>query len=179
MSVIRIATRYSKSLLQMASEAGSLDIVYQEVTDIRKAVLENYDLKILLKSPVVASDKKKSILNEILKNQQDITKKFVLYLVDKKREMYLAQICDSFIQQYHAIKGIAEATVTSAFKLDGQTIEAVKRYLSTTFTKDQILIENIIDRTIIGGMIIQYEDRRLDMSVLKELQEIKKQLIYN
>jgi F0F1-type ATP synthase delta subunit len=55
----------------------------------------------------------------------------------------------------------------------------VKRYLSTTFTKDEILIENIIDRTIIGGMIIQYEDRRLDMSVLKELQEIKKQLIYN
>lgn len=179
MSVTRIASRYSKSLLQLSVESGSLDKVYQDMADIRKAVHENRDFQNLLNSPVVPSDKKKSILGQILHNQQEITRNFVLYLVDKKREKYLENICASFVQQYHSIKGIAEATVTSAFELDQQTIDSVKRYLSSTFSKENILIENVIDRTIIGGMIIQYEDRRLDMSVRKELQEIKKQLIYN
>lgn len=179
MSVIRIASRYSKSLLHLASEAGSQDKVYQDMSDIRKSIHESREFQNLLKSPVVATDKKKSILGEILKNQQEITRNFVMYLVDKKREMYLAQICDSYVQQYHSLKGIAEATVTSAFQLDKHTLDSVRKYLSNAFSKDDIKLENVIDRTIIGGMIIQYEDRRLDMSVQKELQEIKKQLIYN
>ena len=42
-----------------------------------------------------------------------------------------------------------------------------------------IQIINEIDSTIIGGIIIKYEDKLLDQSVSKELREIRKQLIYN
>ncbi len=179
MSVARIAGRYAKSLVAMAGEAGVLDTVYQDMNDIRQAVHESRDFAILLKSPVVKSEKKKDILDSILKSQHGITRQFMSYLVDKKREEYTGQICEAFIQQYHEIKGIALATVTSAFALDGATIKSVKEYLAGTFSLDQIILENKVDNSIIGGMIIQYEDRRLDMSVKKEIQEIKKQLIYN
>lgn len=179
MSIARISGRYAKSLVGMAGEAGVLDSVYQDMTDIRQAIHDSREFGVLLKSPVVKTEKKKEILNSILHSQHSITKQFVSYLVDKKREMYTEQICEAFIRQYHELKGIAKATVTSAFALDGATIKSVKEYLSNTFSLDQIILENKVDNSIIGGMIIQYEDRRLDMSVKKEIQEIKKQLIYN
>jgi F-type H+-transporting ATPase subunit delta len=179
MSEIRIASRYSKSLAHLATEANSLDSVYQDITDIRLALSESRDLASVLKSPIVKAEQKKGILTQVLKGQNALTIKFALYLVDKKREMYFAEICDAFIDHYHQLKGIAKAKVTSAFTLDAATIESVKKYLSSTFSKDEILIENVVDKSVIGGMVIQYEDRLLDMSVRKEIQEIKKQLIYN
>ena len=179
MSEIRIASRYSKSLAHLATEANSLDLVYQDITDIRLALSESKDLASVLQSPIVKAEQKKSILTQVFKGQNPLTLQFALYLVDKKREMYFAHICDAFIDHYHDIKGIAKAKVTSAFTLDASTIESVKKYLSSTFSKDEILVENVVDKSVIGGMVIQYEDRLLDMSVRKEIQEIKKQLIYN
>lgn len=179
MSEIRIASRYSKSLAHLATEANSLDSVYQDITDIRLALTESRDLAAVLQSPIVKAEQKKSILSQVLKGQNPLTVQFALYLVDKKREMFFAGICDAFINHYHQLKGIAKAKVTSAFTLDKATIESVKKYLSSTFSKDEILIENVVDKSVIGGMVIQFEDRLLDMSVRKEIQEIKKQLIYN
>lgn len=163
----------------MAMEANVLDAVYQDMRDIKLSIYESADFKMLLKSPVIKPDQKKSILEAVLKNQTALTRQFASYLVDKKREMFFESICAAFIDQYLKLKGIATATVTSAFQLDGNTLTSVKQYLSSTFSLDEIILENKIDKSIIGGMIIQYEDRRLDMSVLKELQELKKQLIYN
>lgn len=179
MSEIRIASRYSKSLAHLATEANSLDAVYQDITTIRLALSESRELVSVLQSPIVNAEQKKNILSQVLKSQNPLTIQFALYLVDKKREMYLSGICDAFINHYHQLKGIAKAKVTSAFSLNAATIESVKKYLSSTFSKDEILVENVIDKSVIGGMVIQFEDRLLDMSVRKEIQEIKKQLIYN
>ncbi len=163
----------------MASEAGLLDKVYADARDIRIAIHQSSDLRVLLQSPVVNTDQKSTILRQIFKDQLEMTREFALFLVRKKREMFLDAMCESFIEQYHELKCIATAKVISAFPLDAGTIESVKKYLSATFGKKQIILENVIDKTIIGGMVIHYEDRLLDMSISKELREIRKQLIYN
>ena len=37
----------------------------------------------------------------------------------------------------------------------------------------------IVFGSVIGGMVIQFDDKLLDLSIAKELKEIRKQLIYN
>jgi len=45
--------------------------------------------------------------------------------------------------------------------------------------EDDLQIVNTVDPSVIGGMVIQFDDKLLDLSIAKELKEIRKQLIYN
>jgi F0F1-type ATP synthase delta subunit len=55
----------------------------------------------------------------------------------------------------------------------------MKTYVSSLLSIKDIELNNVIDPSIIGGVIVKHEDRLLDKSVSKELREIRKQLIYN
>jgi F0F1-type ATP synthase delta subunit len=55
----------------------------------------------------------------------------------------------------------------------------MKTYVSSLLSIKDIELNNVVDPSIIGGVIVKHEDRLLDKSVSKELREIRKQLIYN
>ena len=59
----------------------------------------------MLKSPIIKTDKKISILSEIFsKTVSDLTMAFINIITNKKREMYLEGIAISFINLYKYIK---------------------------------------------------------------------------
>ena len=65
MSVHRIASRYAKSLIELAIDQNKLDVVTKDVEQFQ-AHMKSRDLYLLLKSPIVHADKKKHILKLIL-----------------------------------------------------------------------------------------------------------------
>ena len=88
-------------------------------------------------------------------------------------------VAQYFISAFNEINGIAEATVISAVALSDETLLKIKSYASGLLGKADIALKNEIDPSIIGGIVIKHEDKLLDMSVSKELREIRKTLIYN
>jgi len=100
-------------------------------------------------------------------------------VVDRKRESELASIAKVYIQMYDEAQGVVRVSVKSAIALDEKSLGDVKRYLKGLVKQEELQIENIIDSSVIGGMVIQFDDKLLDLSIAKELKEIRKQLIYN
>jgi len=68
MNYPRVASRYSKALLELAVEMKQLDRVSEDVATLKKAILSSRDLELLLASPIVKTDKKQAIFNEVFKN---------------------------------------------------------------------------------------------------------------
>jgi F-type H+-transporting ATPase subunit delta len=60
MADIKAATRYVKSLLNMAAERGVLDQVHQDMLQFDRVLEENRALLVVLRSPIVKHFKKKS-----------------------------------------------------------------------------------------------------------------------
>lgn len=179
MASIRIASRYSKSLIELAIAGSKLEEVKNDMEAVSIICTDSKDLANLLKNPIVTAEAKKAILSKVFANTNDITKSFILYLVDKKREDELLLVAHSCIASYNEMKGIASATVISAIPLNETTISNMKKFVESLVGKSDITITNEVDPTIIGGVIIKHEDKLLDKSVSKELREIRKQLIYN
>ncbi len=179
MASSRIASRYSKSLIELAIAGSKLEEVKNDMEAVSIICTDSKDLDNLLKNPIVTAEAKKAILSKVFANTNDITKSFILYLVDKKREDELLLVAHSFIASYNEMKGIASATVISAIPLNETTISNMKKFVESLVGKSDITITNEVDPTIIGGIIIKHEDKLLDKSVSKELREIRKQLIYN
>ena len=88
MSSIRIATRYAKSLIELAASQGKLEAVHNDVLMLKNAV-KNRDLELMLKSPVIQNDKKIAALNALFNGKVDsLTMSYLTLLVTKNREAF-------------------------------------------------------------------------------------------
>ncbi|MCB9261254.1 MAG: ATP synthase F1 subunit delta [Flavobacteriales bacterium] len=175
----RVASRYAKSLLELAQTNGSDAAVYSDMQAIVDLAKQNKDFSELLNNPVVKASDKLAVIKKVILDTNPLTVQLIELVVDKKRENELVNIADDFISKFDAQKGVTKVLVRSAISLDDATLQNVKHYLKGIVTNEEIHIENVVDPSVLGGMVIKFEDKLLDMSVAKELKEIRKQLIYN
>ena len=175
----RIAARYAKSLLSFAQEKSAVEDVYRDMSDLLEANSGSVDLQQMLKSPIISSDKKIAVLGQVLKGAHEASNSFISLIMDKRREEHLPAIASQFIQLYDKEKGIARATVYSAIPLGDTVMDQLRKYLSTLLQSENIELINVIDSSVIGGMVVRYGDKLLDMSVSRELKEMRKHLVYN
>ncbi|MEL6988177.1 MAG: ATP synthase F1 subunit delta [Bacteroidota bacterium] len=180
MSVTRIANRYAKSLMDLAIERGELDVVLKDVEDFKK-VSENRDFELLLKSPIVNTDKKQDIFNALFSERYNkTTKAFLDILLRKSRESYLTEIADSFIAQYKNLQRISSITLTTASSLSEEKIGSIKsKLLASPATMDNVDIQVKVDPELIGGFVIEFDDKLYDSSVAHKLSQLRKEFSDN
>ena len=128
----------------------------------------------MLKSPIIKTDKKISILSEIFsKNISETTMVFINIITNKKREMHLKAIATSFINLYKSHKNIKTVSITTAAPVSDQTKSEIMSYIKKT-GGDEVELTEIVNEDIIGGVIIKMGDKQLDASVTRKIKKLKK-----
>ncbi len=180
MSVIRIASRYAKSLMDLAIEQGSIDKVLGDMTSLKNAA-ENRDLYLMLKSPIINASKKGQVFDKLFGDKFDkMTMGFMKIVLNKGRESYLPEIANEFLEQYKKYKHISTATITSAKPLSDAAIDKLKaKLLASNVTDENVEIETVVDPSIIGGLIIEVGDKLYDASVAHKLELMRKEFTGN
>ena len=176
MSEFRIASRYAKALLQLAEEKKCLDEVMKDMTSFTSVCNENRDFVLLLKNPIVSSYKKLAIIKQVFEGKVNaITFGIFDILTRKSREMYLPEVAVAFQEQYHAVKGIVESSITTVTPLSASTRKAISAVVKD-ITKSDVVLTEKIDPSIIGGFVLKIGDKQIDDSVSAKLRELKLQL---
>jgi F-type H+-transporting ATPase subunit delta len=180
MSVTRIATRYAKSLIELAIEQGTLEQVYSDITLVNQAVT-NRDLYLMLKSPIIHGDKKDAVLEAIFSNKVGkLMMAYLRLLVNKGREMYIPEIAQEFDNQYKVLKKITSIRVTTAAPLSPEVLDDLrKKILATGVTTENLDIETNVDAKLIGGFLLEFDNKRYDSSVAHKLEALKSQFSAN
>src|SRR6185369_12893704 len=103
----RLASRYSKSIMDLALEKGELEKVFADMQWLQQVIKASRDFGNLLRSPIVKPDKKQKIVEAIIGSSvTNITSLFVNLLIAKGRETNLPEIITSFVSQYKEHKNI-------------------------------------------------------------------------
>lgn len=175
MSVIRIAGRYAKSLIDLAVEQKKLEQVKSDI-DLLNQAFKNRDLQLLLKSPIVHGSKKQSIIKAIFEQKVDkLTSSFFNILVSKGRESYLPEIAQSFLDQYRQLKNISVVKLITAVPMDEKTLEALRQKLvSSTSTQNNIELVTVVKPGILGGFQLEFDNKLYDASIQHRLEELRK-----
>jgi len=92
--------------------------------------------------------------------------------MDHKRLRYFDEIADAFDELMSDYLKIADVTVTTAVPLTDSQRERLTQKLTQKFGRTIRLMERI-DSRILGGMVVQYGDLRLDNSLKTRLHDIK------
>ena len=168
MSANRIATRYAKSLLDLAVEQNVLEAVKSDIETFVKMV-ENRDLYLLLKSPIINATKKESVFEVLFGARfNKLTNAFFNIVLKKGREMYLPEIGREFVTQYKKLIGLTTVTLTTATPVDAGNLSDIKtRLLASEETAKT-------NPDIIGGFVLQIGDKLYDNSIAYKIKQIRK-----
>jgi len=175
--VIRIASRYAKSLLDLAKDQGVMDEVVGDMKGFSKMV-ENRDLYLLLKSPIINVGKKSEIFSALFDGKMNkLSRAFLDIVLRKGREALLPEIAAEFLNQYKTMIGLSSVRLTTAAPISGDALATIKsKLLSSDVTDKDVEIETIVDESIIGGFIVEVGDKLIDASVSHKLARLAKEL---
>jgi F-type H+-transporting ATPase subunit delta len=175
MSVQRIASRYAKSLLDLAQEQGKLERVLEDVQSFQQ-VAKNRDFLLMLRSPVVKADTKERVFNQLFTGKYDeMTMAFLRILLRKGRESQLAEIANEFIVQYKVVKHISTVKLVTATQLSEEAVKTIHdKLLASTSTEKNVELLTEVDADLIGGFVIEFEDKLYDASIAHKLGQMKK-----
>ena len=97
----RVTIRYAKALLQLSVEQNKLDDSYEDMLLLSSVCMENKDLSLLLKSPIVKTDHKLKIFDQLFSSKVSrLSMAFLNIIITKKRESIISEIAKSFIKLY-------------------------------------------------------------------------------
>jgi F-type H+-transporting ATPase subunit delta len=109
------------------------------------------------------------------KDNKEIIANFSSYLKDH-RLVYLIPV---ILKELEKINLIATdhiaASVTSKDELDNKEVNKIKNIIEER-SKKKVIIKQELDQNILGGVVIKYQDKLLDLSLKKQLNNLSKQL---
>lgn len=167
-----VAKVYAEALFQLAQEEQKEKQVYHELEQIAAIMKQYPDFVVLLDVPTLSIEERIAILKKVIGNESGMTENFLCLLVEKHRFGYITEICNAFNKLYHDNFNIAEVFVTTAVPLEENQKKMLIAKLKQKLGKN-ILLREILDNSLIGGMIIQYGDTKIDNSIRNRMQQFK------
>src|SRR6185437_14500149 len=176
----RLASRYAKSLLDLAIEQKSVEPTLTDMQLLDSICRRSHDFESMLRSPIIKADKKLHVINAILNGSiHTLTQAFVTLLVNKGREASLPEIAHSFITQYKEMKNIKTVRLTTAVPVNDNVKNSILSKVAANLANDSIDLKTEVDPSLLGGFVLEMEDRLFDASVRRDLNDIKAQFLDN
>ena len=170
MADIKAASRYVKSLLNLAVEKGALEQVHSDMIAFDKVLSENRALLTALRSPIIKHYKKKNILEALFRGRfNDLTLSFFRIITEKNREGLLPLIAKEFHHAYNEHQGVGRASVVTAVPLDSELREELIAVAKKVVGKTKVELKEEVDPTIIGGFILNAGSQQIDSSIKHKL----------
>ncbi|PLX24872.1 ATP synthase F1 subunit delta [Candidatus Parcubacteria bacterium] len=106
---------------------------------------------------------------------ESIVNNFLAYLKDHRLNFLIPSILEELENIYLDEKGIVKTTVSSKDKLAEKEVKQISDLVSQKSGK-VVQVKETEDKDLIGGAVIRYEDKVIDLSIKKQLKNLAKQL---
>jgi len=108
---------------------------------------------------------------------KDAVKNFLEILIANNDISKADKIVKEFKKLWNKEEGIVEAEVVSARELGSDIIKLLNGYIVKLSKAKKVILNNKIDKDVLGGVVIKYEDKILDGSLRTKLGELKNEMV--
>ena len=179
MSILRIVSRYAKSLFDLAVQENTLDQVHDDVMTAWK-VAKQEDFEAFLKSPIIPEEKKKAVINKVFANSQASLRNTLNVMIEHKREAYMSDFCREFHLMYNKRNKVSSAQLITAVPMSATIVEDLLAvFKDKGLLEQQVELVQKVDPSIIGGFILEFDGQVYNSSLLNKLEDFKKQFSEN
>ncbi|MFC3886422.1 F0F1 ATP synthase subunit delta [Bacillus songklensis] len=179
MSKHLVAKRYALALFQLAQEQNAVNEFEEQLLVIKKVFEENRELLVVLKHPKVSFEQKQALLKEAFSTLLPQIQNTLSLLLERHRIGIVIEMVSDFVELANESKGTAEATVYSVRPLTENEGQALSESFARKVGRQSLKIQNIVDKSLIGGVKLRIGNRIYDGSVSGKLERIQRQLLAN
>ena len=169
------AKEYAKAIFSLSLDLSSERKVYSDILTCREAISENPDYVRIIDSPALSTAEKLGLIDRAFGSVCECVLNLLKILAQKRRFHLFKDIATEHEALYLEHAGIVRATAVTAFALSGAQKDKIKARLEA-ITGKQIILENTIDKEVIGGIMLRYAGVQLDSSLRSRLTEIENRL---
>ena len=165
---------YSDALFELSLEQNCAEEIYEELNALAKIFMDNPDFAKMLNAPTVNSNEKSAVIENVFSGKtSELTYNLLRVLTEKRRITFLPAIAQSFKERWYDMKNIVEVKVTTSVPLN-ETLKAKLKTKLEDVYKKSVILEEAVDESIIGGIVINYGNTMLDGTVKSKLESMQK-----
>ena len=165
--------RYASALFDLASEAGVVTAVENDLETLAQALRESPDLAALIHNPEVSRKAAGHAIEAVaqLLALAPLTRNFLGVLAANRRLAALREVIRAFHAIAAAARGEVTAQVSSAHALSDDQIEALRVKLQAREGRT-VKLRTGVDPELLGGLVVTIGSKRIDGSIRTRLNSL-------
>lgn len=175
MELATIARPYAQAVFKQAEESGKLS-EWADMLELLSAVIQDSEINDLLKGQRLEKDKLVDLVLSVCKEHLIPEAENLLKILGDNRKLVLLP---EIQRQYSILKGELEGCITvdviSTYAVKPQHKQQITDALKARLGKE-VQVNAVIDRSLLGGWLIRFGDKVLDLSVRGRLQQMSVEL---
>lgn len=177
MSTAAVAENYAGALLELAERKGDPDEYGRHLADVAALYRQERMFRLFLHTPRVELDEKKRVLREALGGRvPELLLRFLLVLLGKGRQRSIPEVEEAYRSLLDAKHGRVRADVTLTVEPDEEMRREIADRLSEVVGRE-VVARFRHEEDIVGGLVVKFEDKVLDASVRRRLQNLRRHLV--
>lgn len=171
-----VGRRYAEALRDVALELNKLTEFKEEIVAVCDIFTNEPKLKTIFEHPKVSKDEKKDIMSSLFKDRISKEMLNLIYIIiDKGRMRDIDDIKNEYIVLSNKELNIVEAKAFTAVVMTEEERLELQEKLSKKLSKN-IILENIVDKEVMGGVLVKIQDKVIDGSLKGQLEKLEREL---
>lgn len=170
----KTAAAYAEAWLGAAKDMNAEDIVFAEVTALKKGIGEIADLWRVMSAPVESEKAQADVLKALVKKVKlSKTSQQTLQLIAENKRLNLVMlILDEFIRLYYLDKGIMQVYVESAVELSDEQSGKLEKVLQKKLNAP-VVVDYRVNSAVLGGLAVRFGSYLIDDTVQNKLAKLE------
>lgn len=175
MSTSAVSRNYAATLFELAGREGGEERYGELIAQVGRLYRDDSKFGRFLEAPSVPLAEKKRVLREAFAGAPEPFVRFLMVVLDRRRQRALSGIADAYLERLDEIAGRVHASITLPFAPDEALTAQIVGVLEARLGK-RVVPQFHEDPAIIGGVIVRVGDELLDASVRRQLERLKLEL---
>ena len=165
-----LAGRYASALFDLASEAGTVTAVENDLAALDDALRESSELRALIRNPEVSREAMGRVLTGLASHfgLSELTRNFLGVLAQNRRAGELPGVVRAFQAIAAAQRGEVTAEVASAHPLTDEQLTALEQKLRVRQGRT-VKLKTRVEPELLGGLVVTIGSQRIDSSIRSRL----------
>ncbi|QIL50203.1 F0F1 ATP synthase subunit delta [Weissella coleopterorum] len=173
-----IAQRYATALFELSHDQNSDTETLAELQELTKVLQSNPNLVKVINAKNINESTKKEVLKTLTESASQLVTNLINMTFDYQRFDLLPQIVQEYQILVHHSVGHMTAEVKTVVELDANQIDRLKQVIVKRFGAKTVELKQIIDPSLLGGVIISANNQIVDGSLATKLAAIRQSIVH-
>ena len=169
------AQEYGKALFLITEEDGVSDKILSDIKIAESVFKANPEYVKLLNFPAITKEERVELVDKAFAGVDERLVNLIKILTEKRMIHLFDKVCEAYYGLYDESRGIVRVVAVTAIPLTAEQNAAMTKKLAASLGKT-VVLTNSVDRSILGGVKLRYNDVQLDGSVKTRLDKFEEAL---